>query len=45
MVGLPYPNIKSPELIEKMNYINTTQVYTVYNGVSIWVRAVTAVVD
>ncbi|XP_019853718.1 PREDICTED: ATP-dependent DNA helicase DDX11-like isoform X2 [Amphimedon queenslandica] len=25
MVGLPYPNIKSPELIEKMEYLNSTQ--------------------
>ena len=26
MIGLPYPNIKSPELNEKMNYLNSTQV-------------------
>lgn len=26
MVGLPYPNIKSPELKEKMDYLNSTQV-------------------
>ena len=26
MVGLPYPNIKSPELTEKMQYLNSTQV-------------------
>lgn len=24
MVGLPYPNIKSPELAEKMQYLNST---------------------
>ena len=37
MVGLPYPNIKSPELAEKMQYLNSTLVkmithstYTVY---------------
>ena len=29
MVGLPYPNIKSPELIEKMEYLNSTQVYNI----------------
>ena len=26
MVGLPYPNIKSPELAEKMQYLNSTLV-------------------
>ena len=26
MVGLPYPNIKSPELAEKMDYLNSTLV-------------------
>ena len=26
MVGLPYPNLKSPELVEKMEYLNKTQV-------------------
>lgn len=26
MVGLPYPNITSPELKEKMDYLNSTQV-------------------
>ena len=26
MVGLPYPNIKSPELAEKMRYLNSTLV-------------------
>ncbi len=26
MVGLPYPNIKSPELVEKMEYLNSTLV-------------------
>ena len=26
MIGLPYPNIKSPELNEKMDYLNSTQV-------------------
>ena len=26
MVGLPYPNIKSPELKEKMDYLNSTLV-------------------
>ena len=26
MIGLPYPNVKSPELMEKMEYLNTTQV-------------------
>lgn len=26
MVGLPYPNLKSPELNEKMDYLNSTQV-------------------
>ena len=26
MVGLPYPNIKSPELNEKINYLNSTMV-------------------
>ena len=31
MIGLPYPNIKSPELVEKMEYINKTQVeYAIY---------------
>lgn len=24
VVGLPYPNLTSPELKEKMNYLNTT---------------------
>ena len=28
MVGLPYPNIKSPELAEKMQYLNSTLVNT-----------------
>ncbi len=26
MVGLPYPNLKSPELKEKIEYLNSTQV-------------------
>lgn len=26
MVGLPYPNITSPELKEKMDYLNSTMV-------------------
>ena len=26
MVGLPYPNLKSPELNEKIDYLNSTQV-------------------
>ena len=26
MVGLPYPNIKSPELKEKMDYLNANMV-------------------
>ena len=26
MVGLPYPNLKSPELAEKMDYLNTNMV-------------------
>lgn len=26
LVGLPYPNIKSPELQEKMNYLDKTSV-------------------
>ena len=31
MIGLPYPNIKSPELVKKMEYINKTQVeYAIY---------------
>lgn len=28
VVGLPYPNLTSPELKEKMNYLNTTIVST-----------------
>ena len=28
MVGLPYPNLKSPELNEKIEYLNSTQVPT-----------------
>ena len=24
VVGMPYPNVKSPELQEKMNYLNKT---------------------
>ena len=27
MVGLPYPNITSPELKEKMEYLNSTMVW------------------
>ena len=26
MVGLPYPNLKSPELKEKMDYLNANMV-------------------
>lgn len=26
VVGMPYPNIKSPELQEKMSYLNKTEV-------------------
>ncbi len=26
MIGLPYPNIKSPELAEKIAYLNSTAV-------------------
>ncbi len=29
MIGLPYPNIKSPELNEKLEYLNSTQVHIV----------------
>ena len=28
MVGLPYPNMTSPELKEKMDYLNKTMVYS-----------------
>ena len=28
MVGLPYPNVKSPELEEKMKYLDKTVVRT-----------------
>ena len=28
MVGLPYPNIRSPELKEKMDYLNVHMVST-----------------
>ena len=26
MIGLPYPNLKSPELAEKMEYLNANMV-------------------
>ena len=29
MIGLPYPNKTSPELIEKMEYLNATMVSNV----------------
>jgi chromosome transmission fidelity protein 1 len=32
MVGLPYPNLKSPELKEKMDYLNANMV----SDVSLW---------
>ena len=34
MVGLPYPNITSPELKEKMAYMNSTMVQTLEVGVA-----------
>ena len=30
MVGLPYPNLKSPELKEKMDYLNANMVSANY---------------
>jgi chromosome transmission fidelity protein 1 len=32
VVGMPYPNIKSPELQEKMNYLNANVVSNFYWG-------------
>jgi len=32
MVGLPYPNIHSAELKEKMNYLNRTMVFSDYSS-------------
>lgn len=33
MVGLPYPNLKSPELKEKMDYLNANMVrYIIRNS-------------
>lgn len=34
MVGLPYPNLKSPELKEKMDYLNANMVSGM--AVSLW---------
>ena len=32
MVGLPYPNLKSPELKEKMDYLNANMVSGILIG-------------
>lgn len=34
MVGMPYPNIKSPELQEKMAWLDKTMVRATYASVS-----------
>ena len=35
MVGLPYPNMRSPELKEKMDYLNANMVIVFSNKLSI----------
>ena len=41
MVGLPYPNLKSPELKEKMDYLNANMVSAACTSVTIFLHSTT----